>query len=222
MVPSYANAKFEWLYWNISVERLLFGAGRRSDSASGFPPCYQFIGRGNAVLVTPTVSLLLVFITPSLRFCFSNALLFLLVVHLLLLYSRLLIFICVEASVTAQNIFLLFPALISNEFANYITLSIVLANDSIGGYEIPTAVVMKNSLESQPTFRRKISPSSSGPKTKPNKKPAWKLYFSPAFTLVSCTSYSSTLKMEATCSSELSVDFGRTTRRYIPRNRTLR
>jgi hypothetical protein len=37
-----------------------------------------------------------------------------------------------------------------------------------------------------------------------------------AFTLVSCSAYSSTLKMEATCSSKTSVDFQRNTRRYIP------
>jgi hypothetical protein len=34
--------------------------------------------------------------------------------------------------------------------------------------------------------------------------------------LVFCLDYSSTLKMEATCSPEKSVDFQRTTRRYIP------
>jgi hypothetical protein len=40
--------------------------------------------------------------------------------------------------------------------------------------------------------------------------------FSPtAFTVVSCSAYSSTLKMEAICSSETSVDFQRTTWRYI-------
>jgi hypothetical protein len=32
----------------------------------------------------------------------------------------------------------------------------------------------------------------------------------PAFTVVSCFAYSSTLKIEATCSSEISVDFQRT------------
>jgi hypothetical protein len=37
----------------------------------------------------------------------------------------------------------------------------------------------------------------------------------PAFTLVSCSDYSSTLKMEAIYSSETLVDFQRTTRRYI-------
>jgi hypothetical protein len=33
--------------------------------------------------------------------------------------------------------------------------------------------------------------------------------------------YSSTLKMDSTCSCETSVDFQRTTRRYIPEHRTL-
>jgi hypothetical protein len=37
-----------------------------------------------------------------------------------------------------------------------------------------------------------------------------------SFMPVSCLPYSSTLKMEAVCSSETSVDFQRTTRRYIP------
>jgi hypothetical protein len=41
------------------------------------------------------------------------------------------------------------------------------------------------------------------------------------FVLVSCLPYSLTLKMEATCSSETSVDFQRTTRRHIQEARTL-
>jgi hypothetical protein len=44
---------------------------------------------------------------------------------------------------------------------------------------------------------------------------------SPAFRLVSCVAYSSTLKMEATCSSETSVDFQQTTQCYIPEDRAL-
>jgi hypothetical protein len=43
----------------------------------------------------------------------------------------------------------------------------------------------------------------------------------PAFTLISCMAYSSTLKMEAEYSSEKSVDFQRTTPSYIPEDRTL-
>jgi hypothetical protein len=39
--------------------------------------------------------------------------------------------------------------------------------------------------------------------------------------LVSCLAYFSILKMEATCSSEKSVYFQRTTRRYIPEYITL-
>jgi hypothetical protein len=42
-----------------------------------------------------------------------------------------------------------------------------------------------------------------------------------AFVLVSYSAYSSTLKMEAICSSETSVDFQRATRRYIPEDSTL-
>jgi hypothetical protein len=43
----------------------------------------------------------------------------------------------------------------------------------------------------------------------------------PAFMLVSCSAYSLTLKMEATHSSETSVEFQRTTRHYVPEDRTL-
>jgi hypothetical protein len=43
----------------------------------------------------------------------------------------------------------------------------------------------------------------------------------PAFTLLSCSVYSSTLKMVAICSSETSVDFQRTKRRYVSDDRTL-
>jgi hypothetical protein len=42
------------------------------------------------------------------------------------------------------------------------------------------------------------------------------------FTLVLCLAYSLNQKMEATCSSETSLDFQRTTWRYIPEERTLR
>jgi hypothetical protein len=52
-----------------------------------------------------------------------------------------------------------------------------------------------------------MPPPSSGSKNKAS-----------AFKLVSCLAYSSTLKMEATCSSETSVDSERTARRYIPEN----
>jgi hypothetical protein len=44
----------------------------------------------------------------------------------------------------------------------------------------------------------------------------------PTFTLVSCSAYFSTLKMETIFSSETSVDFQRTTRSYIPEDSTLR
>jgi hypothetical protein len=41
------------------------------------------------------------------------------------------------------------------------------------------------------------------------------------FTRASCLDYSLTLKMEATCSSEISNDFQRAIRRYIPEDRTI-
>jgi hypothetical protein len=47
------------------------------------------------------------------------------------------------------------------------------------------------------------------------------LGLSSAFTPIRYSAYSSTLKMEAICSSEMSVDFQRTTRRYIREGRTL-
>jgi hypothetical protein len=43
----------------------------------------------------------------------------------------------------------------------------------------------------------------------------------PALTLVSCSVYSSTLKMEAIYSSDTSVEFQRTTSRFIPEGSTL-
>jgi hypothetical protein len=66
------------------------------------------------------------------------------------------------------------------------------------------------SVECQPTFRRNISPLSSGSKNKPSKISAQKHIASRAL-----------LKMEAICSSETSVDLQRTTRRYIPDDSTL-
>jgi hypothetical protein len=59
-------------------------------------------------------------------------------------------------------------------------------------------------ISSQPTFRRNIQALL----------PTW-------FHAGSCSVYSSTLKVEEICPSETSADFQRTTRRYIPEDRTL-
>jgi hypothetical protein len=64
-------------------------------------------------------------------------------------------------------------------------------------------------LEVKQTFRKNISP------------PETELSLPPAFTLVSCFVYSSTLKMVAPCSSETSFVFEATTLDYIPEDRTL-
>jgi hypothetical protein len=81
-------------------------------------------------------------------------------------------------------------------------------------FQVLTAVLMKSSypvvyntvqsVESQPTFRRNTSTPSSV------------CCLQLAFTIVSCSDCYSTLKMEATTSTETSVDFQRTTRRYTP------
>jgi hypothetical protein len=63
------------------------------------------------------------------------------------------------------------------------------------------------SFESQPTFRRNISPPPSESKNKPSKA-----FLATCFVLVSCLVYSLILKMKAIYSSETSINFQRTTR----------
>jgi hypothetical protein len=132
MLSPPTDSTFEWLYWNVT-SRMWDYFSRQSSKTLRLHRRVALLlasadGRLTTLLASPALPLLLVFITPLLLFCCSNALFFLPVVHIPLLYSRLLIFICGEANVTAQNIFLRFHALISNEFANRITLRITLAN----------------------------------------------------------------------------------------------
>jgi hypothetical protein len=64
------------------------------------------------------------------------------------------------------------------------------------GFEVLTAVIMKSTILKETSL-----PS--------------------AFTLIYCSAYFSTMKMEAICSSETSIDTQWTTRRYIPEDGTL-
>jgi hypothetical protein len=75
-------------------------------------------------------------------------------------------------------------------------------------FEVLTAVVMKNSIFWDATSCNPL-------------KVKRRLMTATYLTLVSLLAYSSTLKMEATCSFETSVDFQWTIRCYIPEDTTL-
>jgi hypothetical protein len=91
--------------------------------------------------------------------------------------------------------------------------------------EILTAVTMRSSIfwDITPCSPLKVNRRFGGThrlhlqgRTNRAKKPAWKQVASR-----SCSAYSSTLKMEAICSSETSVGSRRTAGRYIPEERSL-
>jgi hypothetical protein len=86
----------------------------------------------------------------------------------------------------------------------------------VAGFKILLEYNAMKYVDSQPTFQRNMSHSSSGSKRMSIKKPAWKLCLLPCFTLVSCFACSSTLNMEATSSSETLVAFRRIKWCYIP------
>jgi hypothetical protein len=71
-------------------------------------------------------------------------------------------------------------------------------------------IVMKSSI-----FRSEIPCSQE--KVNQNFRENFLLYL----LLISCSAYSFTLKLEAACSSETSVDFQRITRRYVPEDGSL-
>jgi hypothetical protein len=81
------------------------------------------------------------------------------------------------------------------------------------------------SVENQPTFRRNMSPPSSGSNEQSEKQACnWvanRSQRSTCLILVSRLAYSPILMLEAIYSSETSVDFQRTTHRYIPDDGTL-
>jgi hypothetical protein len=87
-------------------------------------------------------------------------------------------------------------------------------NILVTGFEVLTAVVMKSTTFWDITPCRPL-------KFNRRFKGTYYVCFPPAFTLVSCSAYYSTLKMEAICSSETSVAIQRITRPYIPEDSTL-
>jgi hypothetical protein len=98
------------------------------------------------------------------------------------------------------------------------------------GFEVLAAVVAKSpvfwnitpcsALEVSPRFRGtfRLHLQNRRIRQAVNQRERWQAVL---LLLVSCLAYSSTINTEATCSSETSGDFGRSTRRYIPDDRTL-
>jgi hypothetical protein len=100
------------------------------------------------------------------------------------------------------------------------------------GLQVPTAVVMKSTifwditpcspLKVNRHFGGKYRLNLQGRKNKPSKKPAWNQVASrDCFHAGFLLGLFSNLKMGGICSSEISLDFQRTTRRYIPEDITL-
>jgi hypothetical protein len=110
-----------------------------------------------------------------------------------------------------------------------VALTLLLTQTYIG-FQVLTAVVMKSPIfwDITPCSPLKVN-RRFGEKRRlhlQGRRVSQKINLSEALlatclTLLYRLTYSSTVKMEAICSSETSVDFQRTTRRYIPEDRTL-
>jgi hypothetical protein len=94
------------------------------------------------------------------------------------------------------------------------------------GIEVLTAVVMKSTIfwDITPCSLLKVNRRFGGTYRLhlQGRRTSRASNLPPAFTLVSCSVHSSTLKMEAICSSETSIDFQRTTWHCISEESTLR
>jgi hypothetical protein len=87
------------------------------------------------------------------------------------------------------------------------------------GFEVPTEVTTRV-VRKTPTFRRNISPPSSGLMIKPNKKSSMNIQqavsLAACFFLVSSLTYSYILKREAANSTESLVPISQTAKSYNP------
>jgi hypothetical protein len=94
----------------------------------------------------------------------------------------------------------------------------LFSKQSLKDVEVLTAVVMKSSIFWDITS---CSPLKVNRRFGGTYRLHLHEYVLTAFRLISFSAYNSTLRMEAICSSETSVDFQRTTRRNISGDRTL-
>jgi hypothetical protein len=106
---------------------------------------------------------------------------------------------------TSFEYFLIYPFFMSYYMCKDIELKYscrILSSQSSGYKEVCLlGYNAVSSVENQPIFQRNM--------------------FSACFMWVSCSDFSSTLKLEVTCSSRTSVDFQQTTPHCIPEDRTL-
>jgi hypothetical protein len=106
--------------------------------------------------------------------------------------------------------------------------SMLITKENYEVFGVLTAVVMKSIIfwDITPCSPMKVNRRSGGTYRLhlQGRRISWaktQQSLAPAFTLVSCSAYSSSLKTEAICFSETSVDFQLTTWYYIPEDGTL-
>jgi hypothetical protein len=112
--------------------------------------------------------------------------------------------------------------IISNTLIRRAAIKFCFRRQILVGSEILTAVVMKSSIfwDIMLCSPLKISLHFGATRSPIFRIDEWAKQDA-SMKQVTCRAYSWILKMEVVCSSETSVDFQRSTRRYIPEDRTL-